>query len=64
MNNTNANPVAIQNTKAVASHFRGDRRFGRTTTLVLKTTGEKLGEFMGAASRSDCYAAYLKTMHR
>lgn len=51
--------IQLSQTKAIASHFRGSSRFGRTTTLVNKQTGEKLVEVMGAASRKEAFAAYV-----
>lgn len=51
--------VTLSQTKAIATHFRGSPRFGRTTTLINAKTGERLIEVMGAASRKEAYAAYL-----
>lgn len=42
--------------KTVATYFRGNAKYGRTTTLVSKTTGEKLGEWMGCLTKKDCLA--------
>lgn len=50
--------MTISQTKALATHFRGSPRFGRTTTLINAKTGEKLIEVMGVASRKDAFAAY------
>ena len=41
-------------TKALKTYFRGNPNFGRTTTLIVKATGEKLGEWMGCLTKADC----------
>jgi len=58
------NLVAINNTKIEKTYFRGNARFGRTTTLVNKITGEKLGEFMGVCTRQDCYRTYANQVSK
>jgi len=52
--------ATINETRTVVTYFRGSARFGRTTTLVHKTTGEKLFEVMGVATRQQAYKAYAK----
>lgn len=51
--------ITERDTKAMVSYFRNHPRYGRTTTLVLKATGETLGVFMGDCARKDCWRSYL-----
>lgn len=51
--------MGIKDTAIVRTYFRGRRKFGRTTTLVNRHTGEKLIEVMGVATRKDCWSAHL-----
>jgi len=48
----------INKTKIVKSHFRQDTCYGRTTTLILKSTGEVLAVFMGDLTRKEAFACY------
>ena len=43
--------MTVNDTKAVAGHVGGNSRFGRTTKLVLKATGEVLFEGLGDHTR-------------
>ena len=64
MNNTNAKPIEVSETKTLATHFKGDARYGRTTTLIHKASGMMLGVYMGNNTRAECYAAYLRELAR
>ena len=50
--------MTISDTKAAVSYFRGDRKFGRTTTLVETATGRTLFVGMGVCTRAELWAAY------
>jgi hypothetical protein len=50
--------MKIQDTKTVATHFRNNPKFGRTTTLVEKGTGKVLAVGMGAATREQMWKMY------
>jgi len=50
----------IENTQAVRSYFGGNPARGRTTTLVVRNSGEKLIEVMGATTRQEAYRAYAE----
>lgn len=49
--------MKVQDTKAVVSYFRGEPKFGRTTTLVEKTTGRTLFVGMGICTRAELWDA-------
>ncbi len=49
----------MRDLKAVPAHFRGDRRFGRTTKLVHVPTGTVMFEAMGAVPLGKLHIAYL-----
>ena len=50
----------LKDLKAVASHFRGNKKFGRTTKLVNVRTGETFIECMGACTKGELHIAFLK----
>jgi hypothetical protein len=59
--NTKMNPSKLQ---AVKTYFRGNARYGRTTTLMVKETGQVLGEWVGCMTKKECiqnfeHAQYL-----
>ena len=56
--------VKLSDTKTVATYFKGDPKFGPTTTLANRYTGETLGVYMGACSRKEAYAAWLKEQEK
>ena len=56
--------VKLADTRVVATHFRGDAKYGRTTTLVNRHTDETLGVYMGVCTRKDAYAAWLKELEK
>ncbi len=49
----------MKDLKAVKTYFRGDRRFGRTTTLVHVPTGTALFEAMGVVPLGRLHIAFL-----
>jgi hypothetical protein len=57
-------PYPIDQTQAISTYFKGHQRFGRTTTLVHRVSGEKLIEVMGIVSRKDAYRAYAEKQAR
>ena len=50
--------MTISQTASQRAYFRGDRRFGRTTKLVVRNTGEVLAEFMGCLSRREAFGQW------
>lgn len=58
----NTTTTRMIDTKTVKGNFHNDPRYGRTTKLVNRETGEVLGEFMGMVTRKDAYRSYLKQL--
>lgn len=54
----------IESTKVIRSYFGGNTKKGRTTTLIVRNSGEKLIEIMGDVSRKDAYRAYADEQAR
>lgn len=50
--------MKINDTKTVAAHFHDNPRYGRTTRLVSKATGEVLFEGMGSHTRRALWKTY------
>jgi len=55
--------MTVNDTKALATHFRNDPKFGRTTTLVVKATGEVLSILMGVSTRAQMWSQYKWEKH-
>lgn len=53
-----AQTITIKDVQTVKTYFRGNAKYGRTTTLINKATGETLGSWMGCASKKDAFRAY------
>ena len=49
----------MRDLKTVATYFRGDRRCGRTTTLIHVPTGTKLFEGIGVVPKGKLHIAFL-----
>jgi len=50
-------PEVYKRYKVTATYFRGNRKYGRTTTIVDKKTGKK-DVFMGALSKGEAISQY------
>lgn len=57
-----SNAYTMKDLRAVADHFRGHPRFGRTTKLVNIRTGETLIECMGVCTKGDLHIAFMREM--
>lgn len=54
--------MTIRDTKILKTHFRNDPRYGRTTTLVHRVTGEVLFVGMGVCTRAELWGAYERSL--
>ena len=52
-------PEVYKRYKITATHFRGSRKYGRTTTIVDKTTGKK-EVFMGALPKGEAISQFWR----
>ena len=54
----------IGQTRIDKGYLNGDIRHGRTTLLLVKTTGKVLGEWVGINTRRVCHREYLAAQAR
>jgi hypothetical protein len=52
-------PEVYKRYKITATHFRGDKRYGRTTTIVDKKTNKK-EVFMGALTKGEAISQFWR----